>query len=73
MKRQEIARQLAQSGHMSRAEACDELDQVVHKILLSLRHGQAAEVPGVGRLSAGAEQGDSSRAKSHAPKKQKNG
>lgn len=52
MKRQELARQLAERRHITRAEACDELDQVVHRILTSLRQGQPAEVPGIGQLKA---------------------
>jgi nucleoid DNA-binding protein len=52
MKREDLARQLAERRHISRAEACDELDQVVHQILKALRHGESADVPGVGRLTA---------------------
>ena len=52
MKREELARQLANRRHISRAQASDELDQVVHRILTSLRQGEAADVPGVGQLKA---------------------
>ena len=50
MKREELARKLAKQSHLSRAEACDQVDEVVRKILKSLRQGQTVELPGVGRL-----------------------
>lgn len=52
MKREELARQLAERRHISRAEACDELDQMVHQILKALRQGEPADMPGVGRLTS---------------------
>ncbi len=50
MKREELARKLAKQNHLSRADACDQVDEVVRKILKSLRQGQPVELPGVGRL-----------------------
>ena len=50
MKRIELARKLAAQNHVSRAEARDQVDEVVRKILKSLRSGQPVELPGVGRL-----------------------
>jgi nucleoid DNA-binding protein len=50
MKRVELARKLAARSHVTRAEARDQVDEVVRKILKSLRRGQPVELPGVGRL-----------------------
>ena len=50
MKREELARALAAKQHVTRAEARDTLDAMIHAILRSLRQGQPAEMPGVGSL-----------------------
>lgn len=50
MKREELARGLARQNHISSAQARDQVDEMVHKILKALREGQPVEVPGVGRL-----------------------
>jgi len=50
MKRVELARKLAARSNVSRAEARDQVGEVVHKILKSLRSGRPVELPGVGRL-----------------------
>jgi nucleoid DNA-binding protein len=50
MKRVELARKLAAKSHVSRAQARDQVDEVVRKILKSLRNGRPVELPGVGRL-----------------------
>jgi nucleoid DNA-binding protein len=50
MKREELARKLAQQSRVSRAQARDQVDEMVRKILKALREGQPVELPGVGRL-----------------------
>jgi nucleoid DNA-binding protein len=50
MKRIELARKLAARNNVSRAEARDQVDEVVRKILRSLRSGRPVELPGIGRL-----------------------
>jgi hypothetical protein len=50
MKREELARKLAQQAHLPAAQARDEVDALVHKILKSLREGKPVEFPGIGRL-----------------------
>jgi nucleoid DNA-binding protein len=50
MKREELARKLAARKNVSRAEARDQVDEVVRKILKSLRSGRPVKLPGVGRL-----------------------
>ena len=52
MKREQLARALAAKEHVTRAEARDTLDAMIHEILTSLRQGQSAEMPGVGQLTA---------------------
>ena len=53
MKRVEIACRFAARNHVTRAEARDQVDEAVRKILKSLRRGRPVELPGVGRLVAG--------------------
>jgi nucleoid DNA-binding protein len=50
MKREDLAGQLAQQNRVSRAQARDEVDEMVRKILKALREGRPVELPGVGRL-----------------------
>ena len=50
MKREELARKLAQQRKVSSAQARDQVDEMVRKILKALREGQPVELPGVGRL-----------------------
>jgi nucleoid DNA-binding protein len=52
MKREELARQLARQSHLTRAQARDQVDEAVRKILHSLRNGQPVELPGLGRLTS---------------------
>ena len=53
MKKSQIARRLARRSGISRAEAADQLDRVVHEILSNLRSGQAAPLPGLGTFVPG--------------------
>jgi len=50
MKREELARKLSDQSRLTRAEARDQVDELVRKILKSLREGTPVELPGVGRL-----------------------
>ena len=50
MKREELARHLARQNKVSSAQARDQVDEMVRKILKALRQGQPVELPGVGRL-----------------------
>jgi nucleoid DNA-binding protein len=52
MKREELARTLARQTKLSRAAARDQVDELVRRILKTLRQGQPVELPGVGRLVA---------------------
>ncbi len=53
MKKSEIARRLARRSGLSKAEAADQLDRVVHEILSNLRSGQTAQLPGLGKFLPG--------------------
>ncbi|HZT30208.1 MAG TPA: HU family DNA-binding protein [Bryobacteraceae bacterium] len=51
MKKPELARRLARQSGVSKAEAADQLDRVVHQILSNLRKGQPAALPGLGMFT----------------------
>ena len=53
MKKSEFAELLARESRRSMARAADELDEVAHQILKSLRHGSSAELPGLGTFTPG--------------------
>jgi nucleoid DNA-binding protein len=50
MKRNDLARTLARETHQSKAQAQDEIDVLVNKILRALRQGKPVKLPGVGKL-----------------------
>jgi nucleoid DNA-binding protein len=51
MKKPEIARRLARQAGITPAAAADELDRVVHRLLVNLRSGRSTPLPGVGVLT----------------------
>ncbi len=53
MKKPELARCLARKTGRTRAEAADELDRVVHRILTNLRKGETSPLPGLGTFVPG--------------------
>jgi len=50
MKREDLARRLARETRQTRAEAQDQVDALVHRILRTLRAGKPVELPGLGKL-----------------------
>ena len=52
MKRKDLARRLARETRQPAAEAQDQVDHLVHRILKSLRAGRSVELPGMGKLLA---------------------
>ena len=52
MRKAELSRRLARRTGRRRAEAADELDHVVHRILIALRKVEEAELPGLGTFGA---------------------
>jgi nucleoid DNA-binding protein len=50
MKPKELARTVAKKTRQSKAQAQDEIDILVHRILRALREGKPVKLPGVGKL-----------------------
>jgi len=50
MKQKDLTSTLAKQTHQSKAQAQDEIDILVHRILKSLREGKPVKLPGVGKL-----------------------
>ncbi len=57
MNKSELAIRLARQKHLTKAEAADQVDRVVHQIVLNLRKGKPARFPGLGSFSPGDEWG----------------
>ena len=53
MNKSDLANRLARQTRLSKAEAADQLDRVVHQIVVNLRKGQPAPFPGLGKFSPG--------------------
>ncbi|HLY16236.1 MAG TPA: HU family DNA-binding protein [Bryobacteraceae bacterium] len=53
MRKAEIAKRLARQSGVTKAEAADQLDRMVHQILQKLRRGKPAPLPGLGRFTPG--------------------
>ena len=50
VKKPDIAKRMARRAGVTQAEAADRLDGVLHEILVRLRRGQDASLPGLGKL-----------------------
>ncbi len=50
MKIQQLTRTLARQSQLPAAEARDEVEELVHRIVTRLRQGQSVDLPGVGKL-----------------------
>jgi Bacterial DNA-binding protein len=50
MRKTQLARQLARQSGVTKAEAADRLDRVVHQIVSKLRKGRVATLPGLGQF-----------------------
>jgi len=57
MKKPEIASRMARRSGVTKAEAADQLDRVVHRILWNLKKGQPAPLPGLGKFTLRADGG----------------
>ena len=53
MNKSDLASKLAKQSHLSKAEAADQLDRVVHQIISNLREGRPARFPGLGHFTPG--------------------
>jgi nucleoid DNA-binding protein len=52
MKTNDLAKLLAKHQSLSRAEAADTVDRLVHRILTTVRHGGTAALPGLGEFTS---------------------
>jgi hypothetical protein len=48
MKKEQLVRRLAREAGITPAAAADEMDRILNDILLRVRHGQSATLPGLG-------------------------
>jgi nucleoid DNA-binding protein len=55
MKSTEFTKRLAKQSKLSQAAAADQLSQVVHEILVKVRKGRPASLPGLGTFRPGQE------------------
>lgn len=55
MRKSDLTHRIARQTHVSPAEAADQLDRVIHEILVSLRKGEPAALPGLGEFRPGQE------------------
>jgi len=53
MNKSDLARRLAKQTKVTKAAAADRVDRVVHEIVVKLRKGQAARLPGLGKFRPG--------------------
>jgi len=53
MNKSDLSILLAKQARLSKAQAADRVDRVVHQIIRSLRKGHTARFPGLGRFSPG--------------------
>jgi Bacterial DNA-binding protein len=53
VKKEQLAQRLAKESGISSAAAADQLDSILNGILLSIRHGQSASLPGLGTFRPG--------------------
>lgn len=53
MRRTELTHRMARRAQVTPAEAADQLDRMIHQILVSLRKGEPAKLPGLGVFRPG--------------------
>jgi Bacterial DNA-binding protein len=53
VKKEQLAKRLAKESGISSAAAADQLDSILNGILLSVRHGHSASLPGLGTFLPG--------------------
>jgi len=68
LKREDLARTLAERSPLNESQAQDELDRLFHGIVTSLRQGLTTEMPGVGELRNNALRNKAPATKSSATK-----
>jgi len=55
MRKEQLAKRLARESHVSPATAADQVDRIVSDLLMRVRRGEAASLPGLGTFQPGSE------------------
>ena len=53
MKKEQLAKRLAKESHITTGAAADQVDRILRDILLRIRKGQSASLPGLGTFRSG--------------------
>lgn len=53
MKKEQLAKQLAKESRITTGAAADQVDRILHDILMRVRKGQSASLPGLGTFRPG--------------------
>jgi hypothetical protein len=56
MRKEQLARQLARESRIATAAAADQVDRIVSELLMRVRKGQSASLPGLGTFRPGSRQ-----------------
>lgn len=56
MKKEQITRQLAKESRVSTVVAADQVDRIVSDLLIRLRKGESASLPGLGTFQPGSQE-----------------
>jgi len=70
MKKNQIARRLAKESKISKVTAADQLDRIVSDLLMRVRKGEPASLPGLGTFQPNSEKDFQFDRDSAAPSKQ---
>jgi nucleoid DNA-binding protein len=53
MRKTDLTNRIARQTRVTQAEAADQLDRVIHEILVNLRKGESVRLPGLGEFRPG--------------------
>jgi hypothetical protein len=56
MKKEQLAKRLAKESHIATAVAADQVDRIVSDLLVRVRRGEAASLPGLGTFQSGSKE-----------------
>jgi nucleoid DNA-binding protein len=55
MKKEQVTRRLAKESHVATAVAADQVDRIVSDLLMRVRRGEPASLPGLGTFQPGSQ------------------
>jgi len=55
MKKDQVTRRLAKESHVATAVAADQVDRIVSDLLMRVRRGESASLPGLGTFQSGSQ------------------